>query len=120
MEMELAGLVWVIWKTWHLIKSMAVTPMVVFTDHGANINIFKQTSLESISVERLNLRIVRASQYIQRFDLLIQHKSGTSNIVPDALSQLPQIDDGELDALNADVGDSGVDEGHGDLDASAY
>lgn len=55
---------------------------------------------------RFNLRLVRASQFLQQFRLDVRHKSGKENIIPDALSHLvntappptnPQYS--ELDAL---------------------
>lgn len=60
------------------------------------------------SPDRLNLRLVRASQYIQQFRLLVYHKPGKLNCVADALSRLPaqgkavpRVDD-DLDALHVD------------------
>ena len=41
-----------------------------------------------MSTERSNLRLMRASEYIQRFNLDIRHKPGKANTVPDALSRL--------------------------------
>lgn len=37
---------------------------------------------------RLNLRLVRASQFLQQFKLDIRHKQGKEHIVPEALSRL--------------------------------
>lgn len=54
-----------------------------------------------------NFRLVRASDYIQRFQLIIKHKPGKQHIVPNALSRLNADNkdgslgdhDGELDVL---------------------
>ena len=103
-EMEVAGIVWVLRKIRHLIESAAL-PTVIYTDHGAALGIAKQTTLTSSSTDKLNLRLVRASDYIQRFDLDIRHKPGRTHIVPDALSRLASLNtsesstEGELDAL---------------------
>ena len=86
-EMEIAAIVWVVKKVRHLIEASA-HPTVIYTDYSAIIPIVKQTSLNTTSTEKLNLRLVRASEYLQRFRLDIRHKSGKSNIVPDALSRL--------------------------------
>ena len=107
-ELEVAALVWAIRKTRHLIES-STKPVVVYTDHASTIGISKQTSLNSVSIEKLNLRLVRASEYIQRFRLDVRHRTGKSNTVPDALSRLAsdlgravdETDEGALDALNA-------------------
>jgi hypothetical protein len=70
-------------------------------------------------VKKLNLRLVRASEYLQRFQLKIQYKSEKTNIIPDALFRLlssnnvherlasreyqPESDESILKALQADV-----------------
>ena len=106
-ELELAGIVWVVRKIRHMIESSA-NPTIIFTDHGAALGIAKQTSLTTSSTDKMNLRLVRASDYLQRFELVIRHKPGKQHVVPDALSRLensymepsaPNI--GELDALIA-------------------
>lgn len=87
-ELEVAALVWVVKKLRHLIEA-SHHHTVVYTDHQAIIDIAKQSSLNTTSVVRLNLRHVRSSEYLSRFRLHIRHKPGKSNIVPDALSRLP-------------------------------
>jgi hypothetical protein len=81
----------------------------VYTDHGAALGIARQTTLTTASTAKLNLRLVRASEYIQRFrNLCFRHKPGKQHIVPDALSRLSSASSscpdtsghgGELDAL---------------------
>ena len=106
-ELEVAGLVWAVRKIRHLIES-SKAKVVVYTDHSATVDICKQASLTTTSTVRLNLRLVRASQYLQRFDLDVRHKPGKSNVIPDALSRLPSTNQqatamppehAELDAL---------------------
>ena len=107
-ELEMAGIVWVVKKIRHLIEASA-NPTVIYTDHSAAVGLVRQTSLNTASVEKLNLRLVRASEYLQRFRIEIRHKPGKANIVPDALSRLASRDYGtnseesELDALTIDV-----------------
>ena len=48
----------------HLVES-SEHPTVVYTDHAATLGIVKQTSMNTVSVEKLNLRLVRASEYLQ-------------------------------------------------------
>ena len=55
---------------------------------------------------RLNLRFVRASQFLQQFKLDVRHKPGKEHIIPDTLSRLASSNIGtiepsysELDAL---------------------
>ena len=61
-------------------------PTRIYTNYGASLGIAKQTSLGTTSTERSNLRLVRASKYIQRFDIELCHKEGKSNTIPNALS----------------------------------
>lgn len=88
-ELEVAGIVWVVKKIRHLIESTSVPPAVIYTDHSAAVPISRQTTLSTSSTDKLNLRLVRASQYLSSFNLSIRHKAGKSNVVPDALSRLP-------------------------------
>ena len=106
-ELELAGIVWVLSKVRHMVESAPTT--IVYTDHGAALGIAKQTTLTTASTAKLNLRLVRASDYIQRFrNLHFRHKPGKQHVVPDALSRLSSSSssaegfggqEGELDAL---------------------
>lgn len=106
-ELEIAGLVWTIKKIRHLVES-SERPVIVYTDHGASLGIAKQSTLTTTCTDKLNLRHVRASEYLQRFLLDIRHKPGVSHFVPDALSRLATVtpstsrlsqDEGELDVL---------------------
>ena len=86
-ELEVAGLVWVVKKIRHLIEA-SVKVTIIYTDHSATLGIVRQSSLNTTSIEKLNLRLVRASEYLQRFRIEVRHKAGRNNIVPDALSRL--------------------------------
>ena len=88
-ELEVAGIVWVVKKLRHMIESSSVPPVIIYTDHSAAVPISRQTTLTTSSTDKLNLRLVRASQYLSSFDLSVRHKTGKSNVVPDALSRLP-------------------------------
>ena len=88
-ELEVAGIVWVVKKLRHMIESSSVPPVIIYTDHSAAVPISRQTTLTTSSTDKLNLRLVRASQYLSGFELSIRHKAGKSNVVPDALSRLP-------------------------------
>ena len=102
-ELEIAELVWVLRKIRHLIES-SKHATIVYTNHETTLSIAKQITLFIFSTDKLNLRLVRVSNYIQRFNLIIKHKSEKLHIVLDALSRLfssakfDQIDD-ELDVL---------------------
>ena len=105
-ELEIAGLVWVVKKIRHMIEASR-HDTVIYTDHSAAVSLVRQTSLNTTSVDKLNLRLIRASEYLQRFRLDVRYKPGKVNIVPDALSRLASRDykpsDSSLDSLYADV-----------------
>ena len=50
--------------------------------------ISKQTSLKTTSTNKLNLRLVRASQYLLAFNIELRYQVGKSNIVPNTLLRL--------------------------------
>ena len=90
-ELEICGLVWVVRKLRHMIET-AELPVIVYTDHSATCQIAEQTSLNTVSIEKSNLKLVRSSEYLQRFRLDIRHRPGITNVIPDALSRLPIVD----------------------------
>lgn len=113
-ELEMAGLIWAVRKL-RLMISSSDFPVTIFTDHGSNPAIVAQTKLTSSSVDRLNLKLVRASMYLSQFRIRVFHRSGKSNIIPDALSRLPTVrhntadltvDSLDIDGFNLDTADN--------------
>lgn len=86
-EMKVACLVWTVKKIRHLIEA-SKHPAIIYTDHSSTAGIANQTSLSTSSTDKLNLRPVRASQYLSQFSLDIRHRAGKPDVVPDALSSL--------------------------------
>ena len=86
-KLKLADLVWILKKIRHLID-FAVKFTIIYTDHEISFAIVKQTFLSTSSTNKLNLRLVRASNYIQRFDFIIRHKSNKLHLMSDALFKL--------------------------------
>ena len=70
---------------------------IVFTDHAATADIMKATSLSSSSTDKLNLRLIRASQYVSQYDPDIRWRPGKQNVVPDALSRLLHDEEEEVE-----------------------
>ena len=89
-ELEVACLIWIMRKIRHMVEG-AHKPMIVLTDHSSLVDIVRQTKLSTSSAEKLNLRLVRASNYLSQYNMKIRHKPGKLNIVPDALSRLAQL-----------------------------
>ena len=111
-ELKIAEVVWVVKKIRHIIESNLKSPVVVYTDHLVAVLISKQTTLNTISTNKLNLRLIRASQYLSIFNLELRHKTDKSNVVPNALSRLLQAftiavfsdqSKGALDALYNEI-----------------
>ena len=55
--------------------------------HEAFLKTAKQINLSIFSIDKLNLRLIRAFEYIQRFFLIISHKSKKFHVVFDSLSR---------------------------------
>ena len=85
-ELKVACLVWSVKKLRHYIESVSKT--VVFTDHRATPGIASQTMLQSVNSDKLNKRLIWASQYLSQFDMEVCHKLSRTNIVPDTLLRL--------------------------------
>lgn len=87
-KLEIAGLVWVIKKLRHLVESSRAS-VIIQTDYAAILDIMQQSSITSTSsIMRMNVRLVKASQFLRQFHLIVRHKSGKEHIIPDALSRL--------------------------------
>jgi len=86
-ELEMAGLCWAVKKMRHMIE--ASSKIYVFTDHAAVTAIARQHRLTTTeSLESLNLRLAKASVYLQQFELDVRYRPGKLHLVPDALSRL--------------------------------
>ena len=60
----------------------------MYTDHSTTISIARQISLFFFNTDKLNLRLVRTSQYLFTFELNIRYKSDNKNLVLNALFRL--------------------------------
>ena len=105
-ELKLVDIVWMFKKIKYLIDSFSLT-IVIYTNHDATLEFVKQTTLIISSIDKLNLRLVLASNYIQRFNFDIRHKFDKQHIIFDVFFRLvslndntkKSIDKNELDAL---------------------
>lgn len=86
-KLEMAGLVWVLRKTRYLVEAVE-TLIVVHTDHEASLGITTWTTLSTSSTEKLNFRLVCASNYVSYFLLVIKYKSDKRHIILDTFSRL--------------------------------
>ena len=95
-ELEIAEFVWVIKKIHYLVK-LSKHKLMIQTDHSTIVNIVKQRSIISTtSTMWMNLKLVRASQFLYWFNLNIRHKPEKENIIPNTLSCLANTNIGKL------------------------
>ena len=102
-ELEVAALIWTLKKIPHMLSQRTGKKVIVFTDHSATTDIARQTTLSSSSSDRMNLRLVRASQYASQFDLDVRWRPGKQNVVPDALSRLLRKQEEKFDAQDPGI-----------------
>ena len=86
-KLKLTELIWVLKKIRRLMN-FANKSSIIYIDHEISFAIVKQISLFTSSTDKLNLKFVRTNDYIQRFDLIIKHKSDKLHFVSNALFRL--------------------------------
>ena len=104
-ELKIADIVWILKKVRHIVE-VSFKSIIVYTDHDVALGLVKQITLITTSTNKLNLRLIRVFDYIQRFNLKFRHKLEKQHIVLNALSRLASdnvnsllSDEGVLDAL---------------------
>ncbi|TAQ86585.1 hypothetical protein B7494_g5085 [Chlorociboria aeruginascens] len=108
-EMEMTAVIWTARKIKHLIETTQKPPVIFYVDHGPLLGAAQHSSIvKTNSVAKLNLKLVRASEFLSTMPIEIFYKPGKSYVVPDALSRLPSTNvpspdldaSEELDTLN--------------------
>ena len=87
-KLKVIDIVWVIKHIRHLIDFIKQSFTMIYIDHSTVVSIFKQISLIIFNTNKLNLRLMRASQYLFNFNIIIRHKANKINIVSNVLSRL--------------------------------
>lgn len=74
-ELEIVILIWIICKIRYIIEiSNKFKIIIVFIDHSVTTVIVRQTYLIiTVNINKLNLYLIWASQYLNQFDLNVQH-----------------------------------------------
>ena len=90
-ELKVVRLLWVVQKIWHMIES-AIKVTIIYTDHFITVNIVCQSSLSTISTEKINLHLIWVLEYLQCFCLNIHYKSDKFNVILDTLFRLAEWD----------------------------
>ena len=86
-ELKIADLIWIIKKTRHMIDFVQQS-LIIYTDHKAAIGISRQKILFTFFTDKLNFRLIRIFEYIQRFNLIIRHKSEKKHVVSNVFFRL--------------------------------
>ena len=105
-KFEFNDIVWILRKIRHLIDFFLTKSFVMFTNYDVVLGVAKQINMTIVSIDKFNFRLVKTSNYIQRFELKIRHKFDKQHIVFNALFKLVNInidvksnDENEFDVL---------------------
>ena len=104
-KLKFVDIVWILKKIRHFVDFSKQNFIVIFTNHDVVLSIIKQISMTIVFIDKLNFRFVRASNYIQRFDVKLRHKFEKQHIVSNVLSRFVNtnidiaFDEKELNAL---------------------
>ena len=90
-ELKIVDIVWVVRKIKHMIESTEIFSIIIYTNHFAAVSINRQIIFTIFNSDKLNLRLVRTSQYLFDFNLSVKHKTDKANVMSDVLFKL-QID----------------------------
>ena len=91
-KLKIACLVQILKKIRHIIESTELLT-IIYIDYSITIDITRQAILLIILTNRLNLRLIRVSDYIQRFNLTLKYIPNKTNIILDILSRLEIINE---------------------------
>ena len=83
-KLKITYLIWILKKVRHIIESAELL-MIIYIDYSVTVDITRQVILLIILIDRFNLRLIRASDYIQRFSLTLKYIFSKTNIIPDVL-----------------------------------
>ena len=97
-KLKVVEIVWIIKHVRHIIDFIKRSPTIIYTNHSAAMSIFKQTSLATFNTDKLNLRLIRASQYLSSFNIVIRHKASKINVISNALSRLSKKSSAQSDS----------------------
>ena len=89
-KLKIIKIVWVFKKTRYIVEIFN-NITIIYTNHNVALKITFQIILFTIFINKLKFRFVRASNYIQRFNLNIKHKFEKQHIISNALSRFVNV-----------------------------
>ena len=106
-ELKIIEIIWVLKKTRYIVETI-FDIIIIYINYDVAIDIAKQATLIIIFMNKLNFRLMRAFDYIQRFNLNIKYKLEKQHIISNVLfkfvnnntnSLVKNIDENEFDVL---------------------
>ena len=85
-KLKIIDIVWILKKTRHIVE-ISSSKTIIYIDHEIALDIITQITLTIIFIDKLNLKLIRVFDYIQRFNLNIRHKLDKQHVVSNALSR---------------------------------
>ena len=86
-KLKMAALIWTIRRIVHMIKSSKHST-VIYTNHETNSAIAAEIKLSTTNIDKLNMKLIRASTYLFQFRLEVRHRFEKFNIISNAFSRL--------------------------------
>ena len=83
-ELKVVDIIWIMRKIRHMIESIEVSSTIIYTNHSIVVFISRQITLIIFSSDKLNLRLMKTSQYLSEFNLFIRHKVDKVNVMSNA------------------------------------
>ena len=71
-----------------MIKFIKKSSIIIYIDYFIIILISQKINFIILNINKLNLRLMRAFQYLSMFNLFIRHKTKKTNVVFDTLLRL--------------------------------
>ena len=71
-----------------MLKFNLIPLVVIYINYLATISILKQILLNIININKLNLRLIRVSQYLFLFNLELRYKTSKFNTISNVLFRL--------------------------------
>ena len=75
-------------KIKHLIKALKALSIIIYINYLTVVQISHQITLFISFIDKLNLRLIRAFQYLFKFNLILHYKNNKKNVIFDALFKL--------------------------------
>ena len=75
-------------KIKHFIETFKILSIIIYINYFAAMQIARQITLFISFINKLNLRLIKISQYLSNFNLIIRYKTNKSNVVFNALFKL--------------------------------